>query len=441
MIERLLSKRKMHQEAWELINWVMISGLLNILGMSIGYIVTLLNARRFWANWVWLMWLINTFIVFGTAIWWLGVQWSIVRFINQFKTNNQEWKMHGVFLFLLTRVTPFTILLSMLLYFSRNMIASVLNEPGLIHLLTILALALPFLVLKNILLQVFKWYKEIVYFNLFWRVLFQILKLILISIFFYISYSVYGATYGLIFSGVILLIIMLPFFIKRWQNIPEKENIDFWSILKVSWPLMIVSIAFMLNMQTDIFMLGLFRGTNEVGVYTTAFTLAYLVIFGLLMVDIVIWPKIAEQFRWNQREGLQKTMAIWANIATISWVILGVIFITFAKFRMWIFWSEFVAWAIILQILCIGQIFNSMWWSVWSYLSMTGREKILQHIILWSAGVNILLNYFLIPEYWWVGAAIASIAGLLTRNIAMVWYVRKQDWIISCFMPFIKQIK
>ena len=68
---------------------------------------------------------------------------------------------------------------------------------------------------------------------------------------------------------------------------------------------------------------------------------------------------------------------------------------------------------------------NVFFGSVIYILDMTGKQNVSRNILLFTAVVNIVLNWYLIPIYGIKGAAIATAISILFWNIIGIIYVKK----------------
>ena len=76
---------------------------------------------------------------------------------------------------------------------------------------------------------------------------------------------------------------------------------------------------------------------------------------------------------------------------------------------------------------------------------MTGHQVIYMKVLFLGAIINILLNYFLIPEgnplseFGIVGingAAVASFCSIVFWNLTMVYFVKKEFGFLTIYIPF-----
>ena len=78
-----------------------------------------------------------------------------------------------------------------------------------------------------------------------------------------------------------------------------------------------------------------------------------------------------------------------------------------------------------LIILSIGQMINVFFGAVIYILDMTGKQIISRNILFFTAILNIVLNYLLIPNFGIKGAAIATAISIFCWTILGAIYVKK----------------
>ena len=192
-------------------------------------------------------------------------------------------------------------------------------------------------------------------------------------------------------------------------------------------PLTFVAGMWMINSHIDIVILGIFKSPFEVGIYRIASQLALLSSFALQAVNIVIAPHIAGLYAKREMDKLQHLATRSARTVLTFNLLVAIFFLSFGKiFINLLFGKEFV-WAYIpLLILLGGQLINSATGSVGFLLNMTGHERDSSWGMTLAAGINIVLNFFLIPLLGAKGAAIATAVSMITWNIVIWWLVRKR---------------
>jgi O-antigen/teichoic acid export membrane protein len=206
--------------------------------------------------------------------------------------------------------------------------------------------------------------------------------------------------------------------------------------ISVSSTLMVAeTMGLIINWAPSI-ILGISATSEEVGIFSTASRVAWLVSFVLIAVNSIVAPKFAELYARKDLNQIKKVAKKGSMIMAIAVVPFAGIMLFFPEKVMMLFGSEFESGAIYLQIIAIGQIVNSLTGSVGFLLTMTGHEKIQRNIVILSAIATIVLCFILIPFFGAIGAAIVLAAVLSVSNIVAIFYVKKYLGFYS--IPFIK---
>ncbi len=191
--------------------------------------------------------------------------------------------------------------------------------------------------------------------------------------------------------------------------------IDQW--LRVSFPLLLTSVFFMLLLRMDSLLVGVFLGLEEVGMYSAAAKTATVVSFTLAAVYAIVAPLIVSLHARRDIAGLQRvvrlatfgtfwpSVAIGAGLLLLNGSVLGA------------FGPEFVRARFALLILILGQLVNVGTGPVGLLLSLTGRERRAAAIFGWSAGLHFLLCTVAIPWLGITGAALATAIAVAGLNL------------------------
>ena len=192
-------------------------------------------------------------------------------------------------------------------------------------------------------------------------------------------------------------------------------------------PLAFIASMWIINSQADIVILGFLKSPKDVGIYRVAVQIAMLSSFGLQAVNLVVAPRFAALYVKGEMVELQRIATRSARLALSFNFIFTIFFMLFGKFFLGlIFGSDFSIAYIPVLMLLGGQIVNSSVGSVGFLLNMTGHERQSAFGITLAVSINIILNFFLIPELGISGAAISTAISMLTWNVILWWFVRKQ---------------
>lgn len=198
------------------------------------------------------------------------------------------------------------------------------------------------------------------------------------------------------------------------------------SWLRALLPLAMMSGMHLINQNTDIVMLGLFRESAEVGYYKVAASGAGLVIFGLSAVQVVAMPYVSRFYRQGEQSKLQRiaTLSAWASV--LLGAPLVVIYLFWGRELLsFVYGPPFaMAWEP-LMILCAAQLINGCFGIVWPVLVMTGHEKAGTRSLVMATLLNVVMNALLVPSWGVQGAAVATGLSILTWNLLFWLNVKK----------------
>jgi O-antigen/teichoic acid export membrane protein len=187
-----------------------------------------------------------------------------------------------------------------------------------------------------------------------------------------------------------------------------------------SAPLVVSSVLAMLMSQADTLMVGYFRSSSEVALYSAAYPIAvglgsFLGIFNFLYLPVAS--------RLDAQEEYEKITGIYA--LTTKWTF----FLTFPAFLVFglfpadvlgiFFGARYRAAAPALTILAAGYLSNAIFGQNLRTVSALGHTKFLMMTNGAALLVNIVVNLFLIPQFGYIGASIASAASYTAQNVVV----------------------
>ncbi|NJF25190.1 flippase [Thermococcus sp. Bubb.Bath] len=180
-------------------------------------------------------------------------------------------------------------------------------------------------------------------------------------------------------------------------------------LLRKSYPFWLIGLFTLIYYRTDMVMLSLMRGDYETGIYRAAYTLIEVALFVPNIVVSTTMPSMARLWKEDR-----KTLGILLKKSFQVLVGLGVSgtagYYIFAKWGIIIVFGEkFLPSVPVLRILAFAVPFMFLNSLFGSFLNATGRELTFTKITGFTALLNVLLNYFLIPNYGASGAAVATV--------------------------------
>jgi len=410
----------------ELLSGSSVAFVMRTAGMFFGYVFTLLVARKFGADIMGVFALSITVLSIASVIGRLGLDTALLKFVAEYSAQGRHDQVNGIYKKTLRIAIPFSVILSIFFYILSPYIAAYgFHNEALTFSFRIVSLAvLPsvLLLINTQALRALKQIKESSFFQNVSNYLFAsgfIILLLMISEGRNIPILAYlmALIAGLAVSGILWTR-------RRGQTIDNYDVMKTRQLLKVSIPMLLSNSMFLLMGWVTILMLGYYRPESDVGIFNVAFKIASLTGIALVSTNTIMGPKIAEFYGRRDIAGMGKSARQSAGL--VFWVTLPLacILFLFPGPVMSFFGDEFRAGALVLIILTVGQFVNAAVGPVGLLLQMTGKQVLLQNIMISVTITNIILNIILIPRYGIVGAAISNMVCTFLLNGIPFLYVR-----------------
>lgn len=193
--------------------------------------------------------------------------------------------------------------------------------------------------------------------------------------------------------------------------------------------------------SSDITMLGLMKGDYEVGLYSSAVKMANLVSQVVASLAWVVMPRMALYFSEANYEKINEMLKKTFNVlVTIGFpCAVGCVCLS-QEIILIIAGAQYFAAAPALSILMIGFMFSLIGGSFLGNMVLlpSKREDIYMIVCCVATGINLVMNYFLIP-LWGVNAAAATtmFASLLIMVLLIIKRDRriKLDYVFKTMLP------
>jgi O-antigen/teichoic acid export membrane protein len=354
--------------------------------------------------------ILSIFVVIST----LGLGEGSTRYIAYFRGKGDKENVREVISSSIRIALAASIPLAAICFFASDFISvNIFHTTGLSIPLRIFSIAIPFSVLLNVFIAIFRGFGRVdakVYFEDILRPILFLLFLIAVVLF---NLSFIGVFYAQILSVLVTCAVFAIYIMAKKSKLSTGAHgvskLMARKLLSFSVPLLAVSTLTMVMVWTDTLMLGYFKTPDVVGLYSAAVTLAHLLSIVINSVGFLFLPIMSLLYSKNQIEELKRSYAIstkWCFVGTLP---LFFIFFLFPDFVLnLLFGSRYLDAAILLQVLSLGFIFNSYFGLNYYTLITAGKSKFLMQCFLISGVINIVLNMTLIPAFGAVGAAIAS---------------------------------
>ena len=303
------------------------------------------------------------------------------------------------------------------------------KQEEMIKAIKILAIALPFMVLPDLIISATKSLMIMKYETIINGFLKPFMLLILASIIYLLNNELSGLLIAYILTNVILTIFACFIFVKYFSI---KKL--FYAIFHFKFFLPLTSFAIPQSMNMtfnhfisgiDIIMLGFFGIKSEfIAFYAVGAQLVRNIRQVKLGFSGIFSPLIARLYKENQISELEQNfykISRWATIISIPIIFTIIIF---RQEFLLIFHSTYTYNSYFMIILVLNPFLSCAFGLAGNIIVMTGHSKwnLLNSFIV--AGLNIVLNLILIPIYGYLGAAVATIIAGSVITIAQLIEVK-----------------
>tara|TARA_Y100000385_G_scaffold249459_1_gene270843 strand:+ start:15225 stop:16562 length:1338 start_codon:yes stop_codon:yes gene_type:complete len=442
-IKSYLSKYSRDVHFFELIKGASSTFLLKIVGLLVGYGLAIFITNKFGAfvfgQYVTALLIVEILSIISR----LGIDTALVRFISRYVHKGASSLINQLFFKSIALVTLSAVVFTLLLLFFSDYIANFMNLDE--EYLLIVSFSFIPLVLFHMNTQAIRGLKQMMSFSFLNNVAITLFTFILMVVLVAFSSSEKLPIYAYVMSVFVMTISSyFLWFFHRAKIVDSKQNnseseLSTKALFKVSIPLLLGQSMMLIMGKVDLFMLANMTSSDKVGIYNIVLKLSMLAYMGLMAVNSIAAPKFSEIHSSGDIDALKKI--VQQSTKTIFWVTFPVIllFLIFPDTILGVFGDEFKLAVMALIILSISKMFSAISGSVGTFLQMVGKQNVFQNILIFTAIINIVLNYTLIPKYGIDGAAFASAISGVIWNVLMIIYIKKNFGFYSIYFPGIKR--
>jgi O-antigen/teichoic acid export membrane protein len=249
---------------------------------------------------------------------------------------------------------------------------------------------------------------------------------------------------GFVIAQVLGAVLALFFLARLTRTVPKqfKDHTGLErKLISFSAPLMLSNVVAYLNGRTELLVLGMYLAADAAGIYNAAVRLAGLGLIVRTAFNAIFSPVISDlhnRGQITQLSTLFKLVTRWMLTAAMPIFLLQMLF---APQIMGLFGPEFVAGARAMQVLSMGQIVNLATGAVGVMLIMSGRSNIAFINSIVMVSVALALDFWLVPAYGLMGAAVAGalvIAAINLVRLGEVWFLMQmQPFSRASFKPLL----
>jgi len=422
----------------ELLHGAATAFILKVFAAGIAFFLNIIISRGLGAEGAGVYFLALSIVIFIAAIGRLGMELVLVRQIAENVKSNNQGRVLGVYRIATLYTVTISILFSIALYYFTPWISlSLFSKPELENPLSIMALSIVPTVLLILNAHALQGLKKIASSTIVSSLIVPLLTSIF-TIAFVKEYGIDSVVWGFFTSSVVAMIIGWLIWIKSSKKFRKfKPEMNKEVVFKSSSPLLGIVIMNMIINLSPMFLLGIWESSENIGIYGAASRTAMLTSFVLMAVNSISAPKFAELYKMNKIYELENICKKSTKLMIYTASPVLAIFIIFPELILSIFGEEFKNGAIVLIILSIGQLINVSTGSVGYLLTMTGHERTMHRIMLFSSLIGLSSSVILISQYGIIGASISVTLALSVQNLLAMTFVWKKLKIIT--FPWLEQ--
>ncbi|MGJ5642996.1 flippase [Formosa sp. S-31] len=420
----MLKKIQENQDFSEVLKKGIVALLIRVMGFLAGYIFIYYTVKFFGAETQGRLALSFSFMIIGSLFCRLGIDISLVKvFAIEGNLDNAK----GVYFKLLPYILALSVLVSLLVfYFSPTISVLFFDDPELNVYLQWTAPCIVFYTFILINAAVFRGLRK----NTLYSFLFNGGRFVFTLLFF--GALLFGIKKDPVYAVIAHSLAIFGLFAMSFYYIykfifPRVKTSKYRSKTFVvqSLPMLFAGSMIVFLGWSDTIILGVFRDSSVVGMYSVVLKVAAVTSFTFQAIDSILAPKLSKAFH-NDDMALFKRLVKFStliNLGVSVVVVFGIIL--FKGFILGIFGTEFYMASTALIILCVGQLFNAICGPVGSILQMTGHQKVFQNILFIALIINISLNLLLVKKYGINGVATATAVSLAFWNVTSVVYIKR----------------
>lgn len=374
-----------------------------------------------------------------------GFPQGIVKFSIKNRAEDNNEKVKGVlYSSLIFSVSLCVLIVIAQLLFAKEISRMFFDDDSLKNVLIIFGLSIPFNTLYTFPAAFAQAFKKIKYQTIILSITRPLSFLLFTLVVVAFNWDLDAVLYANLISTIVTAVIGFYFIIRYFPEFYQakvKPIYEFKNLITFSSQTMFTGFLSILMIKIDRIMIGYFSTSSDVGIYSAAANLAINVTFFLTPFAMIFSPISAELYHLNKLEELNgafKNVTRWLLIFTLP---LFFILAGFSNELLIMFGKDFTIGGTVLILISLAELINVSTGPVGILLKMSGHQLVDLKISILVLVINIFLNYFLIPVYGLIGAAIATAVAISITHLvrlSMVWkYLRIFPYDISTLKPFI----
>jgi O-antigen/teichoic acid export membrane protein len=377
---------------------------------------------------------LNFALIFGG----LGLRLGVLRYVAFYRASEDDSRVKGTILYsLILGGVASIFIMGVLIPYSEFIANKIFHDPTLTDMLVIMLMALPFLVMFQILIFGFRSFKVLQYQVYAEKIFWNVSNIVTVLIFGFLGLGVIGLAGSYTLSIILSLFFSAYLFQKKvfpflFSSIGAKNTGK--EVLRYSIPLLLSGVfGGLIITNADIAMIGYFMDSVDVGIYNAALPTARIPGIIIAPLTVLFLPLITGLYAKNNLKDLENVYK-----TTIKWIFFfNIPILLFLLFYpqiiiSFLFGEEYIAGSGALVFLTLGLTLRGISGIHSNILAMLEKTKIIFYISIVTVIINLPLNWILIQSRGITGAAIASFLTFSIRYLMLLYF----SYRFSKMVPF-----
>lgn len=352
----------------------------------------------------------------------LGFDEGLLRFISIYRGKKQNKKIKEILDFSKKTVSLLGIVFGFLMFLFAEFLAdNIFHDASLKIFFQIFSISIPFAALSRIYLASIRAYEKVGWYSFLTNFLEGASKLLFLGCLIFLGLGVLAIHISFVFSCILMFVFSYFIFkhsAKLKKTIKKEKNFSKKQFINYSWPLLFTVVMATLFSWADVFFIGFFKETYDVGIYNSAIPIAALIFFIPNLFVQLFAPLINKNYSENKInliKNLSQQIGKWIFIFNLPLLIV-MLFFPGVLINL-LFGEEYILATTSLIFLTMGYLFHAQFTPSFYLLNMLGKSKLSLFNISTTLILNIILNIILIPKYGIAGAAFATAFSFILHSL------------------------
>lgn len=370
----------------------------------------------------------------------LGLTTGVSRFIPRYGEKSDK---RGILVSAFQTVVPLSVLVAAALFVSANWIAtSLFNDPAVAPIIRIFSLAIPFSAVTDLGISAAKGYTDSLPQIYIKNLSIPVTRITLAAVVLMYAPSAPGIAWAYMLAYIVSAGLSLYYLYTRTHLFTRIEyRRSHRELLAFSAPLVVSVLMAQLLSDIDTFILGYFGATSDVGIYGTVYPLASLMMIFNTSINYLSLPVISSLHADDHINKMTRMFRVVTKWIVLSTLPVFLVFLLFPRQSIFLtFGSQYTAGDLTLSVLALGFLANIAVGPAQQTLSSIGKTQSIMYASVAAALLNIVLNFLLIPEYLYLGAAVATSISYAALQGLYLFHLYQQTGIHPFTMSMLKPV-